>query len=341
MVEIAESWSDLVIDHLNIGLLMIDREGRICLFNRALSRMTGLKKNEILGRSLRSPNILLQTIISGREFQDLSPGAVLPVMGSYNGATSTHIIRNKSDVTVGAIAVFIPAGRQQELEDAVIKAEKLAILGQMAAEMVHEIRNPLTVIDGFMKLLQQNLKGTPKEEYITLILAELKHVNRLISDFLQFSKPGYSKRTQCSITQIITEVAMLVENEASLRKLDIDLDIAKNVPDIFGDSDQLKQVFLNIFKNAFEALSCGGKIFLETSWNMQEELVQVIIRDTGMGMDEQTMTSMFDPFFTTKESGTGLGMFIIKKIIDNHDGRIEIQSKQAKGTIVTVFLPAI
>ncbi len=340
MVEIAESWSGLVIDHLNIGLLMIDREGQICLFNRALSRMTGLKEDEVLGQSLRSPNILFQTIITGREFQNLSPGAVLPVMGSCNGSTSTHIIRNKSGVTVGAIAVFIPAGRQQELKDAVIKAEKLAILGQMAAEMVHEIRNPLTVIGGFMKLLQQDLKGTPKEEYVTIILAELKHVNRLISDFLQLSKPGYSKRTQCSVTKIITEVAMLVENEASLRKLDIDLDIATDIPDILGDSDQLKQVFLNIFKNAFDALACGGKIFLQTSWNRHEKFVQVIIRDTGTGMDEQTMVSMFDPFFTTKESGTGLGMFIIKKIIDNHGGRIEIQSKPGKGTIVTVFLPA-
>jgi len=205
--------------------------------------------------------------------------------------------------------------------------------------MVHEIRNPLTVMDGLIKLLQPDLQGTPKEEYVSIILAELKHVNHLITDFLQLSKPGYAKRSQCSITKVINEVTRLVENEAASRQLDLKMDLAGDIPDILGDSDQLKQVFLNILKNAFEALSCDGRIYLQTYWNRPENLVQVIIRDTGMGMDEQTRASMFDPFFTTKKNGTGLGMFIIKKIIDNHGGRIEIQSEPEKGTVVTVILP--
>ncbi|AGL00271.1 two-component system sensor histidine kinase NtrB [Desulfoscipio gibsoniae] len=347
MAELSENWFRLAIDHLHLGILIIDREGRICVFNRALSRITGLKENDVLDRPLlaildgqkHSRNKLLQTISTGKEFEDLNPKTVLPITGSIACIASTHVIRDKSGVTTGALAVFMPAGRQQELEDAVIKAEKLAILGQMAAGMVHEIRNPLTAISGFLQLLQKYLKGTPKEEYVTLTLNELKHVNSLISDFLKLSKPGFSKRTQCSISKIITDVVMLVESEAFLRKLDINVDIATDIPAIVGDSDQLKQVFLNIFKNAFDALPHGGKISLQTSWDRHQECVQVIIKDTGTGMDEQTIASIFDPFFTTKESGTGLGMFIIKKIIDNHGGRIEVQSEQEKGTTVTVLLP--
>ncbi|KAF1085034.1 Sporulation kinase E [Sporotomaculum syntrophicum] len=340
MVDIAESWSSLAIANLKIGLLVIDKNGRICLFNQALSRLTGITEDEVIGQPLNTPNKLLQTLTTGKEFQDLNPRAVLPFTSLANYLTSTQLIRDKSGYPVGAAAVFMPAERQHELEGAVIKAEKLAILGQMAAEMVHEIRNPLTVIGGFLTLLQKDLTGTPKEKHVSIIRAELEHVNNLISDFLQFSRPGYAKRTRCSIVQIITDVTMLVENEASLRKLEINLDLAGDIPDIFGDSDQLKQVFLNIFKNAFEALSFGGKIFVQSSWNSNERIVQVIIRDTGMGMDKQTMTSMFNPFFTTKENGTGLGLFIIKKIIENHGGKIEIQSEPGKGTIVTVLLPA-
>ncbi|WP_347489101.1 ATP-binding protein [Desulfoscipio sp. XC116] len=348
MVELEDIWFRLAIDHLHLGLLIIDRKGRIQICNRALSGMTGLKENEILDRSLAAVsgsrehghNKLLQTINTGREFQDLNPETVLPVTGLFACTVSTRVIRNRSGIPIGAMAVFIPAGRQQELENAVVKAEKLAILGQMTAGMVHEIRNPLTSISGFLQLLQEYLKGTPKEEYVTLMLAELKHVNSLIADFLQLSKPGYAKRARCSISKVITDVVMLVESEAFLRKLDIKLDMATDIPAILGDSDQLKQVFLNIFKNALDALSHGGVILLQALWNGPEKSVQVIITDTGTGMDEQTMANIFDPFFTTKESGTGLGMFIIKKIIDNHNGRIEIQSTPGEGTTVTVLLPA-
>jgi signal transduction histidine kinase len=245
MAEIAEILPSLAIDQLVIGILMINREGQVCLFNQALAKMTGLNQHDVLGQSLYPPNKLLQTFATGREFQNLQPSTILPVMGLNNCTTSTHIVRGKSGVPVGAMAVFLPAGQQQELEEAVIKAEKLAILGQMAAEMAHEIRNPLTVINGFMTLLQEDLTGTPKEKYVSIIRDELKHVNNLISDFLQFSRPGYAKRTRCSIVQIITDVTMLVDNEASLRNLEIDLELAEDIPDILGDIEQLKQVALN------------------------------------------------------------------------------------------------
>ncbi len=246
---------------------------------------------------------------------------------------------NDSGEGESAMAVFLPAGRLRELENAVIKAEKLAVLGQLVAGMVHEIRNPLTAIGGFLELLQKQLKGTPKESYISVMLAELEHVNRLITEFLSLTKPGYSKRVKCVINNIIREVVMLVESEAQIRKLDLSLATETDMPHILGDGEQLKQVFLNIIKNAFEVLDDGGKIYLQTSWDGQEGLVKVAVRDTGPGIDGQTINNMFIPFFTTKEKGTGLGMFLSKQIIDNHGGRIEVESEPGKGTTVTVLLP--
>ncbi len=342
-----EGWFRLAIDHLPVGLLIIDREGRIRVFNQALSRLTGFKDDKVLGRPLFSVvdghrpdlNKLLQTLAAGREFQDLKPEAVVPVTNSVAYTVNTYPIRDESGATVGAMAMFTPLGRQLELENAVIKAERLAILGQLAAGMVHEIRNPLTAIGGFLQLLREYLKGTPKEEYMCIMLAELEHLNRLITEFLQLAKPGYSKRASCSVVKLMKEVVMLVECEALLRKLVINLETAKDIPPVLGDGEQLKQAFLNVIKNAFEALSRGGKLFLQTAWDRNEGFVRVAVRDTGVGMDEQTVANIFTPFFTTKEGGTGLGMFTTKEIISNHGGRIEVQSEPGRGTTVTVLLP--
>lgn len=340
-------WPQLTLDHLPVGLLVIDQEGQVQVFNRTLSRLAGLEYEEVLGRPLQDFldgsrtgfSKLLQTLSTGKEFQDLKPKAVLPVIDSNGYWVNTYKITDESGTIIGAMAVFIPIERRQELENAIIKAEKLAILGQLAAVAVHEIRNPLTTINGFLQLLQKDLRGTPKEEYLNIMLSELKHVNRLISEILHLARPGYSKRTHCLINKLIREVYILVESEASIHYLEIILDMSNNIPPILADDEQLKQVFLNIIRNAFEALSPGGKLYLQTSCDKDEGFVRITIRDTGTGMDKQTIANMFDPFFTTKETGTGLGMFISKKIIDNHGGRLEVQSEPAKGTTVIVFLP--
>lgn len=347
MIELVEGWSSLALDHLPVGLLIIDRGSYIRGINKVLTRLTGLKRDqvtgipfqEILGVEQTRSNKLLQTLASGREFKQLKPEAVVPGVSANDYTTSTHSIRNKNGAIIGAIALFIPSGRQQELENAVIKAEKLALLGQLATEMIHEIRNPLTTINGFLQLLQEDLKGTPREQYINLMLTEMVRINGLIKQFLQLSRPGYSKRTQCFLDKLISEIVKLVKSEALFSKLDIQIVTAPDIPPILGDDEQLKQALLNIIKNAIDALSNGGKLFLQTAWNRPEKFVQVTIRDTGFGMDEQTISSLFYPFFTTKKNGTGLGMLISKKIIENHGGQINVQSELGKGTIVTVLLP--
>lgn len=309
MVELTEEWSRLALDHLPVGLLVINRHRKIRIFNQTLSRFLGLKREKVLGQPLleildnRGPdfNLLLKTLTTGKEFQNAKPQSVVTATCSVTCLVNTYPIRNRTGITVGAMAVFSPAARLQEMENAVIKAEKLAILGQLAAGMVHEIRNPLTAIGGFLQLMQNCLKGKPKEEYIPIMLSELNHANRLISEFLQFAKPGYAKRSWCSIIEIIKDVVLLVESEALSRQFSIEEDLDVNIPKVIVDSGQLKQVFMNILKNAFDALSEGGKIFIQAKWNEFEGCVQISFRDTGMGINEEIIKNMFNPFFTTKE----------------------------------------
>lgn len=348
-MELAEEWSRLALDHLPVGILIINRHRKVRIFNQTLSRFLGLEREKILGQPLletlddRVPenNLLLKTLATGKEFQNMKPQTVVTVSCSVACLVNTLPVRNKTGITVGAMALFSPAARLQEMENAVIKAEKLAILGQLAAGMVHEIRNPLTAIGGFLQLMQKHLQGSPREEYIPIMLAELNHANRLISEFLQFARPGFTKRGKCSINDIIKDLVLLVESEALSRQIEIETALDNSTPKIIGDSGQLKQVFINIIKNAFDALSPGGKILIKTKtlWNESENFVQISINDTGAGVDEEVIKNMFNPFFTTKENGTGLGMFTSKKIIDNHKGRIKIKSEPGKGTTVNVLLP--
>ncbi len=347
MIESLDDWSYLAVDHLPIGIIAIDREGRVRIFNRLLAKLTGIKGDHLLGKSFlkllngQNPsfNKLLQTLATGREFQNLKPEFVFPVKTSTDYLANIYAIKNKSGLTAGAMALFTPERRLRELESTVVKVEKLAILGQLAAEMIHEIRNPLTAVSGYLQLLRQHSKGILKEDYLNIMSAELNHINRLVSDFLQLARPGYCKRAQCSINQLITEVVALLECEAVIRKLAINLETSVDMPIVNADSGQLKQVFLNITRNAFEALPAGGRLSLRVSKDRDKSIVRVVIQDTGNGMNKQTLENMFNPFFTTKDSSTGLGMFISKKIIDNHGGHIEIQSEPARGTTVTVLLP--
>jgi len=347
MVESLVYWLQLVFHHLPLGVIVIDRGGQVRLFNNRLSILSGYKEERVLGKPFlelinnqdSEYNKLLQTLATGKEYQNLMPESVIMLNSSTDFRANTYAIKDKSGATVGAMALLIPAGRQQELENAIIKAEKLAILGQLATEMIHELRNPLTAISGFVQLLQQKIRTNSELEYLDIISDELKRLNRLISDFLLQAKPGYCSRTQCSINKLLTDVAALVECEASLRNLKINLEIPEDPPPIKADSGQLRQVFLNIIRNSFDALPDEGQLFLQCSGDEQLGIVRIVIRDTGKGMDGQIMANMFKPFFTTKKNGTGLGMFISKKIIDNHGGSIDIQSEPAGGTTVTVTLP--
>jgi len=342
-----EKWFRMAVDHLPVGLLVIDAEGTVKVFNRLLNGLTGIKEGDVLGRPFPEvfdcqrpePNKLLQTLVTREEFQGLKPETVIPSINSNAYETRTYIMHNDNGESEGAMAVFLPVERLHELENAVIKAEKLAVLGQLVAGVVHEIRNPLTAIGGFLELLQKQLKGTSKENYIAVMLAELKHVNRLITELLSLTKPGYPKRVKCIINNIVREVVMLVESEAQIRNVDLNLTLEKDIPYLLGDGEQLKQVFLNVIKNAFEAFDNGGRICLQTSWDEGEGLVKIAVEDNGPGVDGQTIDNIFIPFFTTKEKGTGLGMFLSKQIIDNHGGLIEVESEPGKGTTVTVLIP--
>jgi two-component system sensor histidine kinase HydH len=225
------------------------------------------------------------------------------------------------------------------IEEQLRRAEKLSTLGEMAAVLAHEIRNPLGSIRGTAEILRDDYKvGDPKHEFIEIQIKETERLNRVVEDFLRMARPQPSDMRPCPVQEELETIVTLVSNDARNRKIRLILQ-PPTVPVIIrADGEKLRQAFLNIIINALQATPSGGSVIITTTV-YQTSLYEIQFRDTGPGIDAETLTRMFEPFFTTKPDGTGLGLVITKKIIESHAGTLQVESVPGHGTTVIVRLP--
>ncbi|HEX3033317.1 MAG TPA: ATP-binding protein [Bacillota bacterium] len=235
--------------------------------------------------------------------------------------------------------IYSGRGVLVEYETTVERHKKMAAVGDLAAGIAHELRNPLTSIRGFIQLLQEEFIQLDKKYYLDIILEEIDRANGVLNDFLSFSKPAVLKKQSVSPYALVDELRHLVESEALLRQVKLDFVISPKLPFIFADKNQIKQVLLNIIKNAFDAVPPNGQVKVRCDWDDSSGRIIFTITDNGMGMDSQTAARIFDPFYTTKETGTGLGMAISYQIIQNHSGHITLTTSPGSGTEFTISLP--
>ncbi len=337
-----------VLNGFPAGVMIIDRSERIIGFNRFFEEATGLSEQNVRGRHFRElfgkkgfpeDHPLLLTLTTGKEFSRIAPEKFLPFFSPCSAYISTHVLRGASGEKAGAMAVLWDARRQQELEQAVIRAERLAIMGQLAAGAVHEIRNPLTAVAGFLQILKKELEGTPRVEYVDIMLDALERVNSIIGGFLRLAKPGLPQRKPYHLRDLIENVLKLWESEGARRGIAVNASFAPGLPPVLLDEEQFQQVLLNIFNNALEAMPDGGEIKLAVEIDREDDLIRITIQDTGPGIPEAVQAQVFEPFFTTKETGTGLGLYISRAIIQNHGGEIVIENNPERGCKVTIILP--
>lgn len=214
--------------------------------------------------------------------------------------------------------------------------EKLSVAGQMAAGVVHEIRNPVTVISGYLQMMK---KGTQVNHapMIDLMLGEVNRINLLVNEFLFLARPSGPKFALKSICGIVSDNLRLFEAQATGAGVDLELHCPPNLPLISCDENQLKQVLVNVIKNGLEAMPGGGKLTVEV--DSTPPYIRIRITDTGCGIESQDLKMIGEPFFTTKESGNGLGIMICRQIVDNHKGMFTIDSHPGQGTTVEIILP--
>lgn len=221
----------------------------------------------------------------------------------------------------------------KELEEQLIQSSKLAALGQLSAGIAHELRNPLTSIK---ILINSVVKGGGREEDVKVIESEIERMNNIIKQFLDFSRPAELCLSSVDVNSILKDTLNLMSYELREQNISVLSMLDEKLPRVEADKEQLKQVFLNVILNSIQAMHDGGKITLKTM--PEDEYVKITIKDTGKGIPEDAKHRLFEPFFTTRTEGLGLGLCIIKRIIDNHRGSIKIESEPGKGTTVIVKL---
>lgn len=226
----------------------------------------------------------------------------------------------------------------EENSDRLVRAERLATIGEMSAKVAHEIRNPLVSIGGFARLLERKLGGHPElKKYATIIKMQVNNLESILNEILDVARPKKPEICAVDLHQIIHQVLMMLEDVARRRNIDIRLKFGCINSKVMGDEKLLYQVILNLLKNGIEAIGKQGQIVVAT--DCEENFIKLAIVDTGSGIAVENMKKIYDPFFTTKTEGTGLGLPIVRQIIRDHNGRIEIRSEEGKGTTVEIYLP--
>ncbi|WP_075981685.1 ATP-binding protein [Bacillus massilinigeriensis] len=226
---------------------------------------------------------------------------------------------------------------KKKTESILHRQDKLAAVGQLAAGVAHEIRNPLTSMKGYAEYLHENIADIQKKEFVEIILDEIDRVNHIVEDFMVLAKPKAALLEEKNIIPMIHNVISLLEFEAKRRHVKIIFEAEKDMIQIECDEDRLKQVFINLIKNGLEAMPHGGELTVKV--NMQKNQVKISVHDTGVGISEDNLKNIGEPFFTTKENGNGLGLMVSFQIIESHNGKVFIESEPNKGSTFTILLP--
>ncbi len=339
-----------IFSSLNNPVLILDRNKEVIWYNRAFLDITEMHASDVLGVSSRR---LLKTLKFSKKKlpRGTLPGScpsrtfeisvVTPKGTRKELILHASSILNTSGVLMGYIAISSDITTANIAKEKLLQQEKLVVLGQMAAGIVHEIRNPLTTIQGFTQLIQAKTAEQPTREFAQIIQGSVGDVNRVVTDFLSFAKPCPCNLKPVSLTMLINSLQLMLETHSFIQGVDIAFITSPGEKTVMADESQIKQVVLNIVKNAIEAMSGSAtpKLQITTGMRSLTNEMYIKITDNGKGMTSEEKIRLGTPFFTTKDTGTGLGLSICYQIIREHGGRIEVDTTPGKGTTFSILLP--
>lgn len=340
-----------MMDATPLSVILVDQEGHI----------TGLNDNFLRFHQRKFPEQNREQLTGSYFISVLSNvGLSLEVMKnihsvfkdkqSINGFTQQEdktfymsispIVKRSSGVVSGAVIIAQDITELEMLRMELNNVDRLNLVGQMAAGITHEIRNPMSVVRGFLQLMRE--KSPPSlDNYYHIVLEELDRANSIINDFLSLAQNRPVHRENTSLEEIIQELAPLLWADANLRGQSVEVRLAGQLPQLELNAKEIKQLILNLCRNAMEAMEAmvnKGLLTLET--RMLPEGIELLVRDTGPGMPAEVKASLFEPFFTTKPKGTGVGLSLCKNIVERHNGTIRVYSEPGAGTTFSIVFPA-
>lgn len=346
-IKLAKTQLESFIDNNVDPILIFDKAGLVVKVNDAFTSSFGWTSEEALGvyhldlaiipkEDKESVSRNLEIIRGGETFQGYQTKRVKKGGGTIEVDISGFPIHNSQGEVDGWAITFRDISEAKAAEEVLRNSEKLTIAGQLAAGIAHEIRNPLTAIKGFIQLL--NKEFPHRKHYFEIIIEEISRIELIISELLYLAKPQEIKFITTDIHTLLKDVILLLETQAILSNVEINLDLTLKNSEINGEKNQLKQVFINFIKNSIEAMPNGGKLTIKTV-DREGKGAVIDICDTGPGIPSAVLERLGEPFYTTKEKGTGLGFMISKKIIETHGGCLEVYSRENCGTTIEIFFP--
>jgi signal transduction histidine kinase len=238
-----------------------------------------------------------------------------------------------SEGTEGILFIGHDVTELQRLRDEVNKMERLSLVGQMAASITHEIRNPMAVIRGFVQLLNER-SPEDQQSFFRIVLDELDRANAIINDFLSLAQNRIVPKEPCQLHDLLNDLLPLIWADANMRGQIVDLRLCEDMELLVMNSKEIKQLILNLARNGMEAMDDKGVLRIETM-NFKDT-VQLRVIDNGIGISQEKLEKLFEPFYTTKTNGTGLGLALCLSIVERHNGKIHVESIVGQGTTIIV-----
>ncbi|MFG6496935.1 PAS domain S-box protein [Fictibacillus sp. UD] len=334
----------LIAEHSTDLITVIDPSGMIQYVSPSHFTVLGYKEGEIKGAIL--------DLVHPEDLENLSDSFMKSLVKKEPFQTEFRLLHKNGDwilLETRGVPVMTKEGHVESLvtfardvtkakqtEELMLKSEKLSVLGELAAGVAHEIRNPLTSLKGFTKLLT-DADDVIRLEYLRIMESELNRINDIVGELMLVAKPQAVSFEHTNIQELIYSVVRLLETQAIMRNIQIWVNISDNIPLVYGVENQLKQLFINLLKNAIESMEKDGEIHIRIS--SRNNSVVLELKDQGCGIPAERLKTLGEPFYTTKEKGTGLGLMVCFKIIEEHGGAIQFSSVENEGTRVEIELP--
>jgi two-component system, sporulation sensor kinase E len=325
------------------GILLYNEDFQVVDINPAGESIFKIPKQMLIGQSLI--NVLVD---SGISKYDLEQYFTDFLNNGQTAGTVRFLLENngekyiefstKQKIAAGLnLVVFKDITEKQEMEEQLRKSDTLHVIGELAAGIAHEIRNPMTALKGFIQLLEDSIKED-HSMYFNIISSELHRIDSIINEFLILAKPQAVKYVEKDITKIMKETVEFLNAQAVLHNVQFITFYEENLPLLYCEPNQMKKVFINLIKNAIEVMPKGGFVTISIAAITGDQL-HISIKDEGTGIPEEIVEKLGEPFYTTKERGTGLGLMVTYKIIEEHKGKIKVESEMNKGTAFHIYLP--
>lgn len=342
--------------NLRNGVVAVTRDGRVAVMNDVAYSILGLKPQPAdIGRPftevLRDVPDVCRIIAGAFDLSHLPNRAELRLKRTAKviGYTLSHVC-DAGGHLLGATLFFKDLTRVEQLEERERLRDRLAALGEMAAAIAHEVKNPLAGIEVMAGILKRQLPDSEDAQTILGdIIKEAKMANAIVIEVLDFVRPIRLQVEQIALSEVVDDAIATAESHAARGAVQIALTMPGDLPNLQGDTHQLRQLFTNLLVNAFEALGGTGEVYIAAHALAEEEsgpgvenagpMIEVTVSDTGPGIPAEVIDRIFSPFFTTKPQGSGLGLAIVRKIVDAHDGRIDVGARPGGGTVFRVTLP--